>query len=320
MSPVAQGKSVASNYAQTHEPFYGMSSGMQYQMPGQLNSYMPQSNMSQFQDASTQQQNQHMTNTAAVDWSQAFEEAYSNAIETEQIGNEQMLHQDGVYTNDHTQEEEAFIREPENIKIGSDAIDYTETKDRTAEQASHDSNALARVAGELLHNVQGDSSEKFQNSQFLDLMRKIRDKQVEIRNNDFETTGTDTARSGTQDKVQRQWHSEASAQAEHASQSNQANFQFPDLNAVYEPELADVTDYSFDPDDYSYHGPQTQMQALHPGGRLYPGSSEQRETRMSGGIGSIPANEFDTVDENRAFASRYSRPTVGPDPEDMNIA
>lgn len=45
-------------------------------------------------------------------------------------------------------------------------------------QEAHDSDALAHTAGQLLNSVGQNSSEKFQQSNFLALMRKLRDREV----------------------------------------------------------------------------------------------------------------------------------------------
>lgn len=81
---------------------------------------------------------------------------------------------------------------PTQIRIGSDAIPYREQKTRTPDQDSRDADELARTAGQLLTSVQHDTSDKFQNSQFLALMRKIRDGEVKVQGEEFkETDGTD---------------------------------------------------------------------------------------------------------------------------------
>ncbi|KAA8577055.1 hypothetical protein EYC84_007066 [Monilinia fructicola] len=50
----------------------------------------------------------------------------------------------------------------------------------TSEQHKNASDALSRTAGELLNSVSNDQSAKFQNSQFLELMRQFRDKEVMV--------------------------------------------------------------------------------------------------------------------------------------------
>lgn len=45
---------------------------------------------------------------------------------------------------------------------------------------SQETDALARTAGELLDSVQSDQSDKFRESKFLALMRKLRDKEAKV--------------------------------------------------------------------------------------------------------------------------------------------
>lgn len=85
-------------------------------------------------------------------------------------------------------------------KIGSDLIP---PKPRPVDTVSHshsdpqpqaqqrpsamesDSDSLALTAGELLHSVRDDSSEKFRQSNFLALMRRLRDREVVVRGDDI---------------------------------------------------------------------------------------------------------------------------------------
>ncbi|KAF8542078.1 hypothetical protein BDD12DRAFT_826662 [Trichophaea hybrida] len=53
-------------------------------------------------------------------------------------------------------------------------------KEKEKEPLGQDSDALARTAGQLLDSVRQDTSEKFQNSNFLALMRKLRDHEVVV--------------------------------------------------------------------------------------------------------------------------------------------
>jgi hypothetical protein len=107
-----------------------------------------------------------------------------------------LLHKDAI-PMDHSEFEHDFpslmsVPGPTQIRIGSDAIPYQEQKTRTPDQDSRDADELARTAGQLLTSVQHDTSDKFQNSQFLALMRRIRDGEVKVQGEEFkETYGTD---------------------------------------------------------------------------------------------------------------------------------
>ncbi|KAJ5907949.1 hypothetical protein N7495_000631 [Penicillium taxi] len=66
----------------------------------------------------------------------------------------------------------------EDIRIGSDLI----------LPMNHDANVLAEVAGKLLEKVSHEQSQKFQQSNFLALMRRIRDREIEVEGEEFRET------------------------------------------------------------------------------------------------------------------------------------
>ena len=68
----------------------------------------------------------------------------------------------------------------DNSRIGSDKIfDEAQTMGEEGNGAD-DAEELARTAGQLLENVKGDQSQKFQESNFLSLMRQLRDREVRV--------------------------------------------------------------------------------------------------------------------------------------------
>lgn len=84
---------------------------------------------------------------------------------------------------------------PSQLRIGSDAIPYREAQPQQQQsqqdrqhQENLDADELARTAGELLSSVQHDTSDKFQSSQFLALMRRIRDGQVRVMGEELRET------------------------------------------------------------------------------------------------------------------------------------
>jgi hypothetical protein len=135
----------------------------------------------------------------------AFEQASQQAQEMVEEGSEMdtllqregsdLLHKDAIPIDSEFESELPSLMSvpnPTQIRIGSDAIPYREQKTRTPDQDSRDADELARTAGELLTSVQHDTSDKFQNSQFLALMRKIRDGEVKVQGEEFkETYGSD---------------------------------------------------------------------------------------------------------------------------------
>ena len=71
---------------------------------------------------------------------------------------------------------DAGIHDP----IGSDRI-LSESKGKGKEQeVPDDADELARTAGHLLENVKHDQSQKFKQSNFLSLMRQLRDREVRV--------------------------------------------------------------------------------------------------------------------------------------------
>ncbi|KAL2786205.1 hypothetical protein BJX66DRAFT_37604 [Aspergillus keveii] len=75
---------------------------------------------------------------------------------------------------------------PETIRIGSDTIPQTNKED--PQTMANDADELARTAGQLLNSVSHDTSQKFRESNFLALMRRIRDREVQVEGDEFRET------------------------------------------------------------------------------------------------------------------------------------
>ncbi|EXJ65540.1 hypothetical protein A1O7_01881 [Cladophialophora yegresii CBS 114405] len=246
-----------------------------------------------------------------VDFEAAFADALAHAQEMDQDRAQQ------IEAQFHTDPTDAHQpAQGETIKIGSDALHYVERHERTAEPNARDADELARTAGELLNSVSHDTSEKFQNSQFLQLMRKIRDREVEVQNDDLQETSTGRPTSET---LRVEHPRQAPVQPAAASTGmgpetdTTSHFEFPDMDAVYAPTNSDdmwtesdgafgsqtqdgyvataldpraqqsqYMSYGFDDDQY----PHTQMEALHPGGKYYPDQSPQLQKAGVAGTGS----------------------------------
>lgn len=76
----------------------------------------------------------------------------------------------------------------EQLKIGSDAIPYNESEEW--KDHVNDADELAKTAGQLLDSVSHDQSQKFKNSSFLELMRRIRDREVQVDGDEFRDVST----------------------------------------------------------------------------------------------------------------------------------
>ena len=66
----------------------------------------------------------------------------------------------------------------DRLRIGSDTIPAQSSPDPLTADAKADE--LARTAGQLLDNLKHEQSEKFRQSNFLELMRQLRDKEVQV--------------------------------------------------------------------------------------------------------------------------------------------
>jgi hypothetical protein len=113
---------------------------------------------------------------------EAFARAFDEAAKSELEGLTQ-------YQDNHELGQDILINEsaerflaseinsiPNQAPIGADTIHDPTTED----PASQDPDALSRTAAQLLESVRHDHSEKFQNSQFLELMRQFRDKEATV--------------------------------------------------------------------------------------------------------------------------------------------
>jgi hypothetical protein len=76
----------------------------------------------------------------------------------------------------------------QEIRVGSDLIAQSEKQD--PQNRSRDGDELARTAGQLLDSVRNEQNQKFQQSNFLALMRRIRDREVEVEGDAFREVST----------------------------------------------------------------------------------------------------------------------------------
>ncbi|KAL9625877.1 MAG: hypothetical protein Q9160_000198 [Pyrenula sp. 1 TL-2023] len=133
----------------------------------------------------------------------AFEAAFAEVASADLRATSelQQLNPTTTRTSDSTAFQSASKPGPQTTtifpKIGSDLIppneqhltpnttENTQSQQDTQHEADADADSLARTAGELLHSVKDDSSEKFQQSNFLALMRRLRDREVVVRGEDI---------------------------------------------------------------------------------------------------------------------------------------
>ena len=65
--------------------------------------------------------------------------------------------------------------------IGSDRIPKTNSQEKQGRSEKDENDELARTAGELLDKVAHHEDQKFQDSNFLSLMRQLRDREVQVK-------------------------------------------------------------------------------------------------------------------------------------------
>lgn len=124
--------------------------------------------------------------TEAFDES-AFEAAFAQASADMEIQADSIIQQEAE--NQETFQPPATETEMrEEIKIGSDNIPNTKHEDPRTHP--NDADELARTAGQLLDSVQHEQNQKFKQSNFLALMRRIRDREVQVEGDEFREVST----------------------------------------------------------------------------------------------------------------------------------
>lgn len=93
--------------------------------------------------------------------------------------------QNGKFDQPLSEHAESVTGDMTTYRIGSDKIldDSLQRQDERSEAREADD--LAKTAGQLLENVKHDRSNKFQESNFLSLMRQLRDKEVKVEGDDI---------------------------------------------------------------------------------------------------------------------------------------
>lgn len=132
------------------------------------------------------------TSTAPAAFDESAFEAAFNQAQADMHEQEIALSEQHQVPEDDLQSKEvepALEAEPaEQIRIGSDLIGTTE--ESTAQEHKEDPDELARTAGHLLDSLSHDTSQKFKESSFLALMRRIRDREVHIEGDEFREVST----------------------------------------------------------------------------------------------------------------------------------
>ncbi|ESZ96285.1 hypothetical protein SBOR_3340 [Sclerotinia borealis F-4128] len=119
--------------------------------------------------------------------------------------------------------------------LGADTIQDPATA--TSEQNTHAPDALSRTAGELLHSVSSNQSDKFQNSQFLQLMRQIRDKEVTVEGDMVVDTGMRIKRGVYENENGGQFHDMTSDVAERIRKIRKDDCKLAEITAGMDQEM-----------------------------------------------------------------------------------
>ncbi|KAL8727927.1 MAG: hypothetical protein Q9181_005528 [Wetmoreana brouardii] len=115
---------------------------------------------------------------------EAFQKAFE-AADSELQGHEASTQQMDVVERPQLPESSNMPEDRIDYRIGSDRI-FEESQQRQESQSKEqEADELARTAGQLLENVKHEQSAKFQESNFLSLMRQLRDKDVRIEGDNF---------------------------------------------------------------------------------------------------------------------------------------
>lgn len=150
------------------------------------------------------------------------------------------------------------------IRIGSDAIPYSDRgAPRTSEQSSHDADELARTAGQLLNSISHETSPKFEQSQFLALMRRIRDREVEVKGEEF--CETDKGANMSRYSV-----SAESVPVSRIAPEVDVQMGTQDSQAAQQGSVMDLTTEHLGATRVQVPPIREDTQALHPGGKGYP--------------------------------------------------
>ncbi|RDW59375.1 protein pex20 [Aspergillus mulundensis] len=119
----------------------------------------------------------------------AFEAAFEQAKADMAFQFEESAGETKVTEHNFNHETEEVATQPiaqGTIRIGSDTIPQVDKDDPQA--AENEADELARTAGHLLNSVSHETNQKFRDSNFLALMRRIRDREVQLEGDEFRET------------------------------------------------------------------------------------------------------------------------------------
>lgn len=152
------------------------------------------------------QQNQTVEAFDDAAFARAFEEA--SREELERLEEESRQQQESQQAQAEIGQEilldesaERLMAVEESYVLGQEPIGADRIED-SKEHPNNDPDALAQTAGHLLDSVRNNTSEKFANSQFLELMRQFRDKELTVNGDKILDANGEAVESGEELKVQ----------------------------------------------------------------------------------------------------------------------
>lgn len=132
-------------------------------------------------------------------FARAFDEAAKSELSVQQdLAQQELETGQDVLINESAQRLLGSDSSMEQERLGADLIHDPRQNDQS--QAQDDPDALARTAGQLLDSVKDNRSDKFQNSQFLELMRQLRDREVKVEGDKIVGTAQQSSSSGHTDE------------------------------------------------------------------------------------------------------------------------
>jgi hypothetical protein len=157
--------------------------------------------------AEQQQQSQPVEAFDDAAFARAFEEASREELERSEAESRQQQVSDQAQTTEMSHEvlieesAERFMSSEEPQVMGQDPIGADRIQDPN-EGPQDDPDALAQTAAHLLDSVRNNKSEKFANSEFLELMRAFRDKELRVQGDKIIDTNGEQVEGDTEVKVQ----------------------------------------------------------------------------------------------------------------------
>jgi len=193
MQNMAQAPMTPSYSQYRHSPMSGMGMASQYSggCVGQ-----------QARPSMTQQQSAEAFDDEA--FARAFEEASKAEMDITQDSSQEQVTEMGQDIM-ISESAERFMEADEGVLdqelIGADTIPDHMSTDPKDRQEIDDPDALSRTAGQLLDKVQHNQSSKFQNSQFLELMRQFRDREATVQGDKVVGVNYDSEMGGEQEAI-----------------------------------------------------------------------------------------------------------------------